>query len=384
MRTIADAKVAIQKCDSYHPDAMDAAVEAAFQLLGGGDTLLNGSGPCLVKPNLLSANPADAGITTHPAVVGAVCKALRGTRVKVRVGDSPGRGDTLEVAETAGIAGAARRSGAEMVAFDDEVAVRNPGGRVCKQFTLARAVSEADTVINVPKMKTHGFMMYTGAVKNLFGCIPGTRKAALHLRYQDPAEFSEMLLDLYELVRPAASVLDAVMAMDGEGPSHGRVRPFGAILVSRDAVALDTVAVHLANGDPMRVPYLAAARERGSGETRLENIEILGERLDSVQVHDFQFPGGRYSRLLNMGSRARRIMTAYPSVDPTKCTGCGECGRACPVKGIVVNDGKAVIDHGPCIRCYCCHEMCPRGAIVLKRGRFAELTRRVLDAFDRR
>lgn len=377
--------MAVKKCESYDPHVVMEAVEEAVSLLGIGAFLTEKAGTCIVKPNILSPSPPAAAITTHPAVVAGVCRVIQALGAQVAVGDSPGRGDTLRAAEAAGVAGACRDLGVPLVPFDDEVAVKHPTGAVCKEFIIARPVVEAASLVNVAKMKTHGFMTYTGAVKNLYGCIPGTRKAALHLRFQEPSDFCRMLLDLYRLLSPVLSVLDAVVAMDGDGPSHGRPRPFGAILASTDAVALDTVAVHLAKGDPMQVPYLAAARRLGVGETLLERIELVGDPPESIGVEDFRFPGGgEPSRLFRWGARARRVITATPVVDLRKCTGCGQCAQSCPPQVISISDRRARIDRSSCIRCYCCHEMCPQGAIQLKRGGAARLTERVLRALDRR
>lgn len=385
MWQVSATRVAVQKCVSYDPGVVAEALQKEFASLGGLPELLGDRRSCLLKPNLLSPSAPATAITTHPAVVGAAAEALLSSGYDVSAGDSPGRGDTLRAAEASGIAEACRKAGARLVSFDEEVQVKHPSGRVCKEFELSRPVIDAGCIINLAKMKTHGFMTYTGAVKNLFGCIPGTKKARMHLRFQEPKDFCLMLLDIYELVHPALSVLDAVIAMDGDGPSHGRPRPFGAILASTDAVALDTVAMHLAKADPMRVPYLAEARKLGIGETRLENIEVVGEPIKSLEVDDFHLPqGGEPSGLFRLGARARRVVTPSPLVDQAKCTGCAQCARSCPPHVITMFGGKARIDHSSCIRCYCCHEMCPQGAISLKRGRMARLTERVLDSFNRK
>ncbi len=377
-------KVFIQRCDSYDAEAVSSAVNNAFDALGGLDRLIGVKGLCLLKPNLLSPSPVSSAITTHPAVVEAVGRAVRALGVETIAGDSPGRGDTVRAAEASGIAEACRRSGVRVVPFDDEVTVKHPSGKVCKEFVLARQAVEAGAIINLAKLKTHGFMVYTGAVKNMFGCIPGTKKARMHLRYQQPSDFRIMLLDILTLLKPAVSMIDAVIAMDGDGPSHGRPRPFGAVIASTDAVAADTVAMHLCKADPMRVPYLAAARDLGVGETRLSEIEVVGDDLPALVVDDFEMPAGMApSRLFRWGARARKVVTARPVVDPEKCTGCGQCARSCPPQTIKVARGKASIDLASCIRCYCCHEVCPAGAISLHRGRVARLTERVLDSFNR-
>lgn len=382
---VAKARVALVRCDSYDPGAVGAAVERAFRLLGGVECLLPRESTCLVKPNLLSPSRPELAITTHPEVVKAVVIEVKKVARKVAVGDSPGRGDTLGAAEASGVAQACRDAGVEVVPFDEGSDFRLLEGRLCKEFFLARPVLEADAVVSVAKMKTHGFMGYTGAVKNLFGCIPGTRKAKYHLRYQGREEFGIMLTDLLLAVRPAVSVLDAVIAMDGDGPSHGRPRPFGAILASRDPVALDSVALRLAGVDPAGIPYLKAAAERGAGAMYERDVEVVGDEPGSFVIKDFRMPtGNRHRSLLRLGGILKSSITAKPVVDTEKCTGCAVCQRSCPPQVISVVRKKAVIDDSRCIRCYCCHEMCPSGAIRLRMGMAARALDRFIDCLARK
>lgn len=385
-RKVGNSRVALVRCQSYDRSAVESAVFEALHLLGGLDSILSGGGTCLLKPNILSPSTPEASITTHPEVVRAIAHAAKDVAVEVIAGDSPGRGDTRRAAEVSGIAAACKECSVEVVSFDDEVPVSHPNGRVCKEFILARQVVESSHIINIPKMKTHGLMTYTGAVKNLFGCIPGTLKARMHLRFQSAEEFSLMLLDLIAAVRPAVSVLDAVVAMDGDGPSHGRPRQFGAIIASCDPVAVDAVALLTAGVDPMRVPYLAAASELGIGAVRREDITILGDSIESIGVSDFRLPAGGPSRsVLRFAGAARRSVTAKPVIDESKCTGCAQCQRSCPPQVISISpEKKAVIADGRCIRCYCCHEMCPSGAISLHLGAVARFVDRFLDSMNRR
>jgi uncharacterized protein (DUF362 family)/Pyruvate/2-oxoacid:ferredoxin oxidoreductase delta subunit len=377
--------VALVRCESYDPEAIHSAVERAFRLLGGAESLLPHKGTCLVKPNLLSPSKPELAITTNPEVVKAVVAEVRKVAERVVVGDSPGRGDTLGAAEESGVASVCRDLGVDVVPFDEGSEVRLPEGRLCKEFFLALPIVQAEAVVNVAKMKTHGFMGYTGAVKNLFGCIVGTRKAKYHLRYQGKREFGAMLLDLLAAVRPVVSVLDAVVAMDGDGPSHGRPRPFGAILASADPVAVDSVALRLAGVDPSVVPYLRAAADYGVGAVAPEDVEVVGDSPESFTIRDFRMPGGeRHRSLLRFGGAVKKSITARPVVNTSKCTGCAQCQRSCPPQVISMSGKKAVIDHNRCIRCYCCHEMCPSGAIDLRMGLVARALDRFIDSLARK
>ena len=164
------------------------------------------------------------------------------------------------VCEVTGIGNAASRSGASIVSFEEEIPTKHPSGRICKEFPLAKPVVSSSALVNVAKMKTHGLMTFTGAVKNLYGCVSGARKAHLHFRYQEPSDFGLMISDLLELVNPRISILDAVVGMDGEGPSHGRPRNIGLLMASPDPVALDVVAMHVAMADPMTVGPTTSGR----------------------------------------------------------------------------------------------------------------------------
>jgi len=388
-------KVALATCRSYSQDNVSHAVGLATDLLGGAEAFLPRprDGFVVVKPNMLSPYPPERAVTTHPAVVGAVLDLFKQAGAKVVVGDSPGHGSVSGVAAKCGIAAVCREAGVDLVSFDDGVARKHPAGRVCKEFVLARPIVDASAVINIGKMKTHGFMTFTGAVKNLFGCIPGAEKLRMHLRYNDPRAFSLMLLDLAGLVKPRLSILDAVVAMDGDGPSHGRPRHIGAILASEDPVALDVVALRLAGVDPMRVPYLRAAREVSAGSTRPEEIEVVGAPPEEFHVTGFALPPAARatSGIFTVVRAVRKHVTAIPWVDAAKCVACGVCAESCPPGAITVGSagtaagtaaiapGTAMIDRHRCIRCFCCHEMCPEGAISLRRGVIASIADRALE-----
>ncbi|MCR4403363.1 MAG: DUF362 domain-containing protein [Firmicutes bacterium] len=377
-------RVALGVCGSYLRDDVSQAVGSVIDLLGGAKAFLPSEGFVLVKPNMLSPYPPDRAVTTHPAVVGAVLNVLKRAGASVVVGDSPGHGSVSDVAAKCGIAAVCHEAGVDLVSLGEGVARKHPAGRVCKEFVLGRPVADVSAIINVAKMKTHGFTTFTGAVKNLFGCIAGKEKLRMHLRYNDPRTFSLVLLDLVDLVKPSLSILDAVVAMDGNGPSHGRTRHIGAILASEDPVALDVVSLRLAGVDPMRVPYLRAAREIGKRGTRPEEIEVVGARPEDFHVTDFALPPAARatSGIFTFIRAVRKHVTASPWVDAAKCVACGVCAQSCPPEAITVDSvGTAMIDRHRCIRCFCCHEMCPEGAISLRRGTLAAIADRALEWF---
>ena len=229
-------------------------------------------------------------------------------------------------------------------------------------------LTECDVVISVPKLKTHGLMRFTGAVKNLFGTVPGTIKAGYHVKLQTADRFAEMLLDLVSFVRPALTVMDAVVGMDGDGPSAGRPFPIGAIMAAADPVAMDVAALSLVGHDPMSVLTVSRAVERGWTTGQAGDLEVVGDNLATLRVGGFRLPAGGRSEmdmvptfLLPLGTR---LLVASPHVT-ARCIGCGLCIENCPVQTIAQVDGRARIQLADCIRCYCCHELCPEQAIEL-------------------
>ncbi|MFN2165836.1 MAG: DUF362 domain-containing protein, partial [Anaerolineae bacterium] len=245
----------------------------------------------------------------------------------------------------------------------------HPAGKLVKLVDTSSFLSECDLVISVPKLKTHGLMRYTGAVKNLFGTVPGTIKAGYHVKLQTAERFAEMLLDLVTFVKPVLTVMDAIVGMDGDGPAAGQPFPIGAILAAPDPVALDVAAVALVGHNPASVPTVAGAAARGWTTGRAGDLEILGEDLATMAGSGFRLPPGGRSEMDYVPHFLRplgtRLLVPSPSVTEA-CIGCGLCIEHCPVQTISRVQGRARIDLSDCIRCYCCHEVCPEQAIALR------------------
>jgi uncharacterized protein (DUF362 family)/Pyruvate/2-oxoacid:ferredoxin oxidoreductase delta subunit len=338
----------------------------------------------LLKINLLSKASPERAVTTHPEMVRALIRSVRAAGGEPFVGDSPGGPNTpaqiRRLWEETGIGTVCAEEGVDLVLFDEDcVRVPAPGADLYSSFTLGRAVVDADVLITVPKFKTHGLMMFTGAVKNLFGCIPGLEKAQFHLKVPDRDDFGGMLVDLMLACRPALAVMDAVVGMEGEGPAGGSPRHVGAIIASADSVALDVVASAMAGLDPMEVYTNKAAARRGIGPTGVDEVEIVGADWRALAPEGFELPARDLASRMPawLAPRLRGWTTARPILErASECTRCGKCEASCPVNAImVVSDGPR-FNHDTCIRCYCCQELCPPQAIGLRLPPLARLLSR--------
>lgn len=375
---MAEERVALVRCPSYERAVVRAALRQALAGLGGMAAFVRPGQRVLVKANLLTRRTPEAAVTTHPALVRAVVEEVQQAGGRPVLYDSPGGPFTERslraVYEASGLAEVAAATGAEL--NFDLGAVERPHlpGALFQGVTLSRAVAEAEVIINLPKLKTHGLTRYTGAVKNLFGCIPGLTKAEYHLRLPELTHFSRFLVELAQLVRPALTVMDAVVGMEGEGPSAGRPRHLGFILASPSLFALDQVAVALIGLSADAVPTTRLAREAGLVPP-LDEIAVLGEDLAAVAVHDFAVPppGGTSFRLLgrqvSLGSLklAARWLQPRPVFDPERCRRCGVCLKNCPAQALTLGPRRPAVELERCIRCFCCQELCPEQAVAIHR-----------------
>jgi len=360
--------VSVVRCHSYLREQVQAAVSQAVDHLGGFGAFVSAGDRVLVKPNLLVASAPGKAVTTHPEVVRAVVRGCQRVGAEVWVGDSPGVGDPARVAQRCGILDVCQETGARFVPLSEPVVTSFPDGRVAKSFPLGRPVLEADKVISVAKFKTHGLMLYTGAVKNLYGTIAGLEKTRLHMTYQSPEEFARLLVDLYHAVHPVLSLVDGIVAMEGSGPRTGDPRPLGLILAGADGFDVDLAAAAIMGVAPEALPLMAALAEADPAAVRVEDLTIVGVPLAEARALDFRVPSHLQATNLPawLENLARRYTTARPVVLPDRCLACGVCTHSCPAGAIRVVDRLARIDSAKCIRCYCCQEMCPEGAIELR------------------
>jgi len=374
-------KAALLYCDRYEVDTLHRTLLRGFDLLGGLARFVNGGERVLLKPNILAGCAPDQAVTTHPAVMEATIQILREAAVQVTYGDSSGITRPLPAARDSGLAGVAERYGVQIGDFEhgqQVVLKRGPRNgdalRGTPRVPLARAVVEADALFNLPKMKTHQLTRVTGAVKNLFGCVPGLGKPALHVSHPDALDFSRLLVQLHLHIRPRLHILDGILAMEGNGPRNGEPRPLNAIIMSEDPVAADAVFARLIDLDPRFVPTCLAGHEAGIGTYLPEEIEVVGDAPGDLLQREFKVirTGVGENALLKYYPTIRNLVLPRPVIDEQRCKRCGICIQACPLpaKALSFNgngdDAPPVYDYERCIRCYCCQEMCPHRAIERK------------------
>jgi uncharacterized protein (DUF362 family)/Pyruvate/2-oxoacid:ferredoxin oxidoreductase delta subunit len=380
--------VVLARVASYDRAAVGRALRRSFELLGAHLSLVGpvtapdasvdgvpvpsaGTGPVLLKPNLLApAAPAECA-TTHPLVFAETARALRERGYALAYGDSPGFGHRLAAtARRCGLADEAEPLGIPLAEFEHGVDVHRPSAIMHRQFHVARGVLGARALVNLPKLKTHGLATMTGALKNLFGVIPGFRKAEYHVTHPDLEGFSRMLADLNGLVRSSLVVMDAIRGMEGNGPRAGTPVDVGLLIVSDDPVAVDAVACRVAGIDPARVPLLAMAEEAGVGHAAPGLIELRGDPIEGLAPRRFVLPPANLARKVPpaLFGWAKNLMVPKPVILPSRCRRCGECVKACPVQPKALAQeagGVPRYTYRRCIRCFCCQESCPYKAIEI-------------------
>lgn len=361
--------------------AAEAAVEALFTELPAIKRL----GPdshVLVKPNLLSRHKPAEAVTTHPDALRAVLLALqrRGVR-RITVADSPGGtyspASMKAIYETCGLKAVCDELGAELYTDCESQAVKTEG-RLVREFLVLKPVLEADFIVNLPKFKTHALTGLSGAVKNLFGCVPGLHKAEFHMRFPDRALFGQMLVDLCQTVKADVHIIDGVLGMEGDGPAGGTPREVGLVLASEDPYGLDLALCRLMGMDPERVPTVLAAEEAGLAGRSVDPWQLHGEESLWQPLPGFATPGSYTERvdfsnrlpgfLQRMMPLVTRVASPKPRIKRDQCIGCGKCAEICPRQVITVEKGKARIAYKNCIHCFCCHEMCPVKAIGIRQN----------------
>jgi len=344
--------------------------------LGGMSAFVKPGQKVLLKVNLLMKKRPEEAVTTHPSVVEAVVHLVQEAGGIPIIGDSPGGPYTVSALRAiyarSGLRKVAERTGAILNEDVGQTIIQYPEGKLVKSLTVTNCVLDADVIIPLSKLKTHGMMTFTGAVKILFGVIPGLLKAEYHLKMFKVYDFADLLVDIATYVKPALSIMDGVVGMEGDGPSAGKPRNIGALILSTDPFALDVIATDLIGLKPEKVPTIMAARLRGL-TSRLDELQLKGDSRSLWRIQGFVIPKAVSTNFLDMAPLPRSVKTFIlnrvrprPIFEHATCVGCSDCVNNCPAKAITMNENqRPVVDLEGCIRCFCCQELCPHQSVKL-------------------
>ena len=374
MRKILD-KVFISKCSDYEIENLTKLIGEQFSALGVCEEIKEGM-TVVVKPNLIMRSKPSEAIITHPAVMAAVGINVKKIGAEVLIAESPGGTYSPAIMRNVyngcGYTEIAEKYGFKLYTECKSREVSLPQAKRCKNMTVIEPYLNADYIIDIAKMKTHSMTGFSGAVKNLFGVVPGLMKPELHCRFPEKTQFAEMLVDLCEFVKPNLSVIDAVYGMEGDGPTGGESRFVGAVLSSKSPYAADVAALNIIGIKPEEIPMISDAVSRGVCPKSIDEIELLGDGAGEIHIADYKrAKTGNVDFIARlpkfMRSTVQKLVTPVPKIKTKECIGCGKCAESCPQKVIDMTDRKAVIRYNDCIRCFCCHEMCPEHIIDIKR-----------------
>ncbi len=363
-------RVAVLKADEYDNEKMYLLVKNQQSLIGFDANEYSGK-TVMLKPNLLLKFAPERAATVHPSLVYAAGRVFVEAGARVVLAESPGgpytAGILKGIYKTSGMEEAAIQAGFELNFDTSEFSFVSDEGERSKHFNFIKPLAEADLVVNLCKLKSHSMATMTAAVKNLFGTIPGTQKVEFHSRFPKHSDFASALVDLTSCICrhvPVLSVCDAVIGMEGNGPSAGETRRIGCVLMSENPFALDLVCAHIL-GAGSTVPMLENAKVRKFMPRHISELELFGDSVDELVIPDFKFPDTHKKNKIDL---LPKFLSPRPKVNKTICIGCGECARSCPQKVITIKNKKAYIALKSCIRCYCCQELCKPAAIKIHRS----------------
>lgn len=368
--------VALQPCKEYELRAVRLSLEKVIEDLGGLEAYIKKGDRILLKVNLLMKKRPEEATTTHPIFVKALADILVDFGCEVLIGDSPGgpfnQKALAPIYETCGYL-SLQSEHIKLNDNFDEVERVFEKGEMLKRVQMTAMLDDVDHVISVSKLKTHGMMLFTGAVKNMFGTIPGLIKAEYHFKMPKSQDFASALVDICEGVQPVLSFMDGIVGMEGAGPSAGNPVEIGVVIGAQNPHELDYTAVKLVNIAPQDVPTLKVAMDRGILVNEASAIELKGHRIEDFKVPHFETPEIRSVAFLSekypkwMRDMANRLLQPKPIFLKDKCIGCGECSRLCPMHTIDMIDKFPIVNLDNCIRCYCCQELCPKKAVEISR-----------------
>lgn len=350
-----------------------------FELIDaiGGD-LIKKNSRVVIKPNLLAPASPDKAIVTHPMVIRAAVEYVLQKKAYPQISDSPAMGSFEKVLKESLIKDALKGLNIEYREFKTSVKVDigEPFGKI----EVAEDALKADVLINLPKLKTHAQMLLTLGVKNLFGCVVGLRKPEWHFRTGVNREmFAKLLIKIYKAINPSITIIDGILAMEGQGPGKSGIpRQLGVLMGSKDSIALDITVCKMLGIYPDKLLTNKVAKDMGFVN---DEIEVEG---DLLEIKDFKLPD--ITPLVfgpqKLHGFMRRHLVQRPVCDDSLCGLCGECWRYCPPKAIIRKREKLHFDYDKCIRCYCCIEVCPNGALHSEETLPGKALRKVLNHYS--
>lgn len=359
--------IAVQHCSSYEHQEVATSVQALINFLGGIAKFIKPGQNVAIKPNLIAKKKPEDAATTHPTLVEAVVKLVQQAGGKPFIVDSPGgpsnKGLLNGVYRATGMSGVAQRTGCGLSLDTTELVIAHPRGKVTKQLSILKVLAEADLIIGLPKLKTHCMTQYTGAIKLMYGAIPGLKKAEYHFNMQRLEQFSDLLIDINTLLPTTLTIMDAVVGMEGDGPTAGSPRKTGLLLASTSPYAMDYICSGLIGINPLSLPVLRLAKERNLLPEPAQ-LQLIGDPLPEIKP-PFKLPNHRQVDF-DIPSPLKGIigkLQPKPVFSPELCIGCGECHRCCPANAIEMVDNQPKLKHKECIRCFCCQELCPHHAV---------------------
>jgi len=369
--------VSVRKALDYEK-GLSEAMDKLLSDLGGIEKFVKKGDTVALKPNFIVYSSPQKGIVTHPLFTFEIFKRVIEVGGEPFVIDSPGSGIPFNKPSLRHLYKSTGywdvfKDYREFLNFDTSteiIEVKN--GLLLKKVRILKKLADSDVIINLPKMKTHSLTFITGAVKNMFGAIPGIEKTSYHSRFRDISDFSKALIDILNVTNPSLSLMDGIISLEGDGPAmKGTPRTTGVLVGSKDPFSLDFAFSEIIGLSPNSVPYLKVGLENSITNG---SYKVIG---DVVNIQDFELPqtfhGNSTTEIIYMYNKIvapiyRKLFVQKPKIIKQKCIRCGVCVRSCPEKAISLNKISALIDYSKCIRCYCCHEQCPEGAIDLKRG----------------
>ncbi len=380
--------VAVSRTEKYDPAELCGIFLRHFELLGIDKSTFDGK-KVVIKPNLVMKKSPEYAATIAPAVLDGLLSALDTFGCKPTIAESPGgvySASRLEgIYRVCGIAEVCEKHGATLNLDTTWKRMSSESGRLVKSFNIITPIADADVIIDLCKLKTHSLTVMSGAVKNLFGTIPGIEKFEAHAAYPEYGDFAAMLCDLCLMLcesKTVIAVTDAVIGMEGSGPTAGVPRKFGFVSTSRNPFSSDLLSARVLGFDD-KVTTLSESINRGLCPKKAEELVILGDSVPSVENIKPAEGSDSSMKALKFFSRGKigRMFMPRPKVDAAICRGCGDCVRSCPQKTIeLVRTGqgsKAKVNPSHCIRCYCCQELCPFLAIKIKRNFFTKIISKI-------